>query len=99
MKDRITRNRKGVLHVNGTPVRVPKSADYTDTEALQYVEKCAEWAPGARQATRAREKEHYAAQRARAKAFCEASLLERLAALPVSPQAAAAARRQWGISG
>ena len=45
MTDRITRNRKGVLHVNGTPVRVPKSADYTDTEALQYVEKCAEWAP------------------------------------------------------
>ena len=28
----------------------------------------------ARQATRAREKEQYAAQRARAKAFCEASL-------------------------
>lgn len=52
----------------------------------------------ARQATRAREKEHYAAQRARAKAFSEASLLERLAASPVSPQAAAAARRQWGIS-
>ena len=48
MKDRITRNRKGVLHVNGTPIRVPKTADYTDTEALQYVEKCAEWAPGAR---------------------------------------------------
>ena len=52
----------------------------------------------ARQATRAREKEHYAAQRARAKAFCEASLLERLAASPVSAEQAAAARRKWGIS-
>lgn len=52
----------------------------------------------ARQATRAREKEHFAAQRARAKAFCEASLLERLAASPVSAEQAAAARRQWGIS-
>ena len=52
----------------------------------------------ARLATRAREKEQYAAERARAKAFSEASLLERLAASPVSPQAAAAARRRWGIS-
>ena len=50
------------------------------------------------QTTRAREKEHYAAQRARAKAFCEASLLERLAASPVSAEQAAAARRKWGIS-
>ena len=30
----------------------------------------------ARQTTRAREKEHYAAQRARAKAFCKASMFE-----------------------
>ena len=48
MTDRITRNRKGVLHVNGTPVRVSKTADYTDTDVLQYAEKCAERAPGAR---------------------------------------------------
>ena len=48
MKDRITRNRKGVLHVNGTPVRVSKSADYTDTDVLQYADKCAERAPGCR---------------------------------------------------
>ena len=39
MTERITRNRKGVLHVNGTPIRVPKTADYTDTEVLQYVQK------------------------------------------------------------
>jgi len=48
MTDRITRNRKGVLHVNGTPIRVPKTADHTDTEVLHFVQKCAEWAPGAR---------------------------------------------------
>ena len=48
MTDRITRNRKGVLHVNGTPVRVPKSADYTDTDVLQYAETLAERAPGCR---------------------------------------------------
>ena len=48
MTDRITRNLKGVLHVNGTPVRVPKSADYTDTDVLQYAETLAERVPGAR---------------------------------------------------
>lgn len=48
MTDRISRNRKGVLHVNGTPIRVSKTADFTDIEVLQYAEKCAEWAPGAR---------------------------------------------------
>ena len=53
----------------------------------------------ARQATRAREQEQYAAARARAEAWNEASLLERMAASPVSADQAAAARRQWGISG
>ena len=53
----------------------------------------------ARQATRAREKEQYAAERARYQAWSEASLLERMAASPVSAEQAAAARRQWGISG
>ena len=48
MKDRITRNRKGVLHVNGKPVRSPKTADYTDTDVLQYAEMLAERAPGCR---------------------------------------------------
>ena len=48
MTDRITRNRRGVLHVNGTPVRVSKTADYTDTDVLQYADKCAERAPGCR---------------------------------------------------
>ena len=53
----------------------------------------------ARQATRAREQEQYAAERARAKAWSEASLLERMAMSPVSAEQAAAARAQWGISG
>ena len=53
----------------------------------------------ARQATRAREKEQYAAERARYQAWSEASLLERMAMSPVSAEQAAAARRQWGISG
>ena len=52
----------------------------------------------ARQATREREKAQYEAEVARFKHFREGSLLERLAASPVSPQAAAAARREWGIS-
>ena len=46
MKDRITRNRKGVLHVNDTPVRASKTADYIDV--LQYAETLAERAPGCR---------------------------------------------------
>ena len=53
----------------------------------------------ARQATRAREKEQYEAEVARFQRFREGSLLERMAASPVSPEAAAAARAEWGISG
>ena len=52
----------------------------------------------ARQATREREKAEYEAEVARSKHFREGSLLERLASSPVSPQAAATARREWGIS-
>ena len=48
MTDRITRNRKGIMKVNGIPVRVSKTACYTDIDVLQYVEKCAERAPSAR---------------------------------------------------
>jgi hypothetical protein len=53
----------------------------------------------AREATRAREKEQYEAEVARFKHFREGSLLERLAASPVSAEAAAAARAEWGLSG
>ena len=53
----------------------------------------------ARQATRAREQELYAAERARAQAWNEASLLQRMAMSPVSAEQAAAAIAQWGISG
>ena len=53
----------------------------------------------ARQATRAREQEQYAAERARAQAWDEASLLQRMAMSPVSAEQAAAARAEWGISG
>ena len=52
----------------------------------------------ARQATRALEKERYEADRVRGQAWNEASLLERMAASPVSEAAAAAARRAWGVS-
>ena len=53
----------------------------------------------AREATRAREQEQYAAERARAHAWNEASLLQRMSMCPVSAEAAAAARAEWGISG
>ncbi|MBP84144.1 MAG: hypothetical protein CMO61_09910 [Verrucomicrobiales bacterium] len=52
-----------------------------------------------REATRAREKAQYEAERARHQQFNEASLLERLAASPLSDQAIAQARAQWGITG
>ena len=53
----------------------------------------------AREATRAREQEQYAAQRARAEAWNDSSLLQRMAMSPVSAEQAAAARAEWGISG
>ena len=53
----------------------------------------------ARQNTRAREKAQYEAESARAKQFNESSLLERLAASPLSAEAIAQARQQWGITG
>lgn len=46
MKYQITRNRKGVLHVNGTPIRVPKNACFTDKDVLEYAEMLAQRAPG-----------------------------------------------------
>ena len=52
-----------------------------------------------REATRAREKAQYEAERARFEQFKQGSLLERLAASPLSDQAIAQARAQWGISG
>ena len=52
----------------------------------------------ARQANRSREKAQYEAEVTRFKAFSEKSLMERLAASPVSEKAAAAARAKWGIS-
>ena len=52
-----------------------------------------------RAATRAREKAQYEAEVARSKQFREGSLLERLAASPLSEQAIQNARETWGISG
>ena len=53
----------------------------------------------ARQATREREKAQYEAERAHFQQFREGSLLERLAASPLSAEAIAQAREQWGITG
>ena len=53
----------------------------------------------ARQAAMAREKTQFEAESARAKQFNESSLLERLAASPLSAEAIAQARQQWGITG
>jgi hypothetical protein len=53
----------------------------------------------AREATREREKAQHEAERARFQQFNESSLLERLAASPLSEQAIARSREQWRISG
>ena len=50
------------------------------------------------QGTRAREREQYAAERARVYAWNEASLLQRMAMSPVSAEQVAAARAQWGTN-
>ena len=52
-----------------------------------------------RAATRAREKAQYEAEVARFQQFREGSLLERMAASPLSEQAIQNARESWGISG
>ena len=52
-----------------------------------------------RAATRAREKAQYEAEVARFQQFREGSLLERMAASPLSEQAIQNAREAWGISG
>ena len=52
-----------------------------------------------REATREREKAQYEAERARFQQFNESSLLERLAASPLSAEAIDQAREQWGITG
>ena len=53
----------------------------------------------AREATRAREKAQYESEVARFQQFREGSLLERMAASPLSEQASQNARETWGISG
>ena len=52
-----------------------------------------------RAATRAREKAQYEAEVARFQQFREGSLLERIAASPLSEQAIQNAREAWGIRG
>ena len=51
-----------------------------------------------REATRERQKAQYDAERARFQEFQQGSLLERLAASPLSAEAIAQAREQWGIN-
>ena len=53
----------------------------------------------ARQNTREREKAQHEAERARAQEFQQEGLLEPLAASPLSAEAIAQAREQWGITG
>ena len=52
-----------------------------------------------RQKTREREKAQYEAERARFQEFQQKGLLGRLAASPLSAEAIAQAREQWGITG
>ena len=52
-----------------------------------------------RQATREREKATHQEQLKRAREWSEMSLLQRMAANPVSKVAAAQAQEQWGITG
>ena len=52
-----------------------------------------------RQNTREREKAQYEAERARFQEFQQKGLLGRLAASPLSAEAIAQAREQWGITG
>ena len=52
-----------------------------------------------REAERAKEKAQHEAEAARFRQFNESSFLERLAASPLSDQAIAQAREQWGITG
>ena len=75
-----------------------RAANYDDwaAQANQIREEIFE---RARQNTREREKAQYEAESARAKQFNESSLLERLAASPLSAEAIAQARQQWGITG
>ena len=51
------------------------------------------------QATKAREKAQFEAESARHQQFNESSLLKRLAASPLSAEAIAQAREQWGVTG
>ena len=53
----------------------------------------------ARQNTRELEKAQYQAERARFQEFQQKGLLGRLAASPLSAEAVAKAREQWGITG
>ena len=75
-----------------------RAANYDDwaAQANQIREEIFE---RARQNTREREKAQFEAESARAKQFNESSLLERLAASPLSAEAIAQARQQWGITG
>ena len=75
-----------------------RAANYDDwaAQANQIREEIFE---RSRQTAMAREKAQFEAESARAKQFNESSLLERLAASPLSAEAIAQARQQWGITG
>ncbi len=66
-------------------------ASRCDESRAATIERCHE-------ATRAKEKAQYEAEAARHRKLSEGSLLERMAASPLSDQAIAAAPAQWGIS-
>ena len=75
-----------------------RASNYDDWAAVadQHRESILE---RAREATREREKAQYQAERARFQEFQQKGLLERLAASPLSGEAIAQAREQWGITG
>ena len=75
-----------------------RAANYDDwaAQANQIREEIFE---RSRQNTREREKAQYEAERARFQEFQQKGLLGRLAASPLSAEAVAQAREQWGITG
>ena len=75
-----------------------RAANY-DEWAVQANQIREEILERSRQTAMAREKAQFEAESARAKQFNESSLLERLAASPLSAEAIAQARQQWGING
>ena len=87
---------KGEIYPEDAPALRAGNYDAWAAEADRHRESILE---RAREATREREKAAYAEHVKRGREWSEMSLLQRMAANPVSEVAAAQAREQWGITG